>query len=80
MAMPRPRRRPARTSKEPGLLFPNLRLLLPRMNFRSPAWGHFRIAQVEFITGMQQLLHDCLEEMKLRERPSRELRRIQVEE
>lgn len=80
MAIPRPRRRPARAYREPGVLFPNLRQLLPRVTFRSPAWRHFRTAQVEFLTGMQQLLHDCLEEMKLRERPSRDLKRIQVEE
>ena len=80
MAIPRPRRRPTRAYREPGLLFPNLRRILPGMRFRSPAWRHFRTAQVEFLTGMQQLLHDCLEEMKLTERPSRDLRRIEVQE
>lgn len=80
MTSPRPRRRPARERKQAVLLFPNLRRILPRMRFRSPAWKHFRTAEVEFLTGMQHLLHDCLEEMKMTEQPGRDLRRIEVQD
>ena len=80
MATPRPRRRPIRGRREPASVFPNLRRILPRMNFRSPAWRHFRNAEVEFLTGMQKLLHDCLEQMKLTEQPARDLRRIEFQE
>jgi hypothetical protein len=54
--------------------------MLPRGWRRSPAWKHFRTAQVEFLTGMQVLLNDCLERMKLPEEEENELRRIPVQE
>ena len=61
-------------------VFPDFTRLLPRQWRRSPAWKHFRAAQVEFLTGMQVLLNDCLERMKISEESQRELRRIEVEE
>ena len=64
----------------PPPLFPDLTRLLPREWRRSPAFQHFRTAQVEFLTGMQVLLNDCLERMKIPEERDRELRRIQVQE
>lgn len=58
---------------------PDLVQLLPREWRRSPAWKHFRTAQVEFLTGLQILMNDCLERMKIGEETERDIRRIQVE-
>ncbi len=57
----------------------DLTRMLPREWRRSPAWKHFRTAQVEFLTGMQMLMNDWLERLKMPEEGQRELRRIQVE-
>ncbi len=77
MARPRPRRRSSRGRRKTGTA---LQRMLPQIPRGSSAWRHFRIAQAEFLTGMQQLLHDSLEEVELRVRPARELRRIDVQE
>jgi len=82
MANP-PRRKPnngrrGRNAQPP--LFPDLTRMLPRAWRRSPAWKHFRTAQVEFLKGMQMLLNDCLERMKLPEEEENELRRIPVQQ
>ena len=61
------RGRPARP------LFPDLAQVLPSRCCQSLAWKHFRNAQVEFLSGVQVLGHDCLEWMKLSERPGREV-------
>ena len=81
MANPaRKKPRNARRARPARPLFPNLAQVLPSGCRQSPAWKHFRNAQVEFLTGMQVLGHDCLEWMKLSEQRGRELRRIPVEE
>lgn len=59
-------------------VLPDWTRLVPREWRRSPAWEHFRNAQVEFLTGMQVLLSDCLERMKMPDEKERELRRIEV--
>lgn len=82
MANPQ-RRKPNNGRRERGTqppLFPDFTRLLPRAWRRSPAWKHFRAAQVEFLTGMQMLLNDCLERMKIPEEQEQELRRIPVQE
>ncbi len=58
---------------------PDLTLLLPPTWRRSEAWQHFRNAQVEFLTGMQVLVNDVLERMKLPDEQHRQIRRIEVE-
>ena len=60
--------------------FADLRRVLPVGCCQSAAWKHFRSAQVEFLTGMQVLVHDSLEWMKLSKERDRELRRIPVQE
>lgn len=76
----RQKRPPSNRRKErrPPPVFPDLLQLLPREWRRSPAFQHFRTAQVEFLTGLQLLVHDCLERMKISEERERELRRIEV--
>ena len=58
---------------------PDLSLLLPPTWRRSEAWQHFRNSQVEFLTGMQVLLNDVLERLKLPDEQHRQIRRIEVE-
>ena len=71
---------PPHASRRPAPpLLPDLTRLLPADWRRSEAWKHFQAAQVEFLTGMQLLLNDCLERLKLPEESERELRRITVQ-
>ena len=60
-------------------MFPEVSRLLPREWRRSAAWKHFQVSQVEFLTGLQVLMHDVLEQMKLRDEREYKLRRIEVE-
>ena len=84
-------KRPARSKKKPAThsngseflrpapALPDLTMLLPRDWRRSPAWKHFQTAQVEFLTGMQYLMKDLLERMKMRPEDESQLKRIDVE-
>ncbi len=73
------RKKPGGPRRRAEAPLPSLAQLLPRQWRRSPAWKHFQTAQVEFLTGMQVLLHDLLEHLKVRDEEERELRRIAVE-
>lgn len=78
---PQKKRNTSRNGPEPKLptpRMPDLTRMLPREWRRSPAWKHFQTAQVEFLTGMQYLMKDLLERMKMRPGDEGELKRIQV--
>jgi hypothetical protein len=53
---------------------------VPREWRHSPAWKHFRSAQVEFLSGVQILLKEALDRVKSRREQERTLQRIEVEE
>lgn len=53
--------------------------LFPKEWRRSPAWKHFQVAQVEFLTGMQFLVKELLERMKVPAEQDSELKRIPVQ-
>jgi hypothetical protein len=75
----RPSKRPARRERPAAEVLPNLRALVPREWRHSPAWKHFRSAQVEFLSGVQILLKEALDRVKSRREQERTLQRIEVE-
>jgi len=76
----RPSKKPARRKRPAMAVLPNLQALVPPEWRRSPAWKHFRSAQVEFLSGVQILLHAALDRVKSRREEERTLQRIEVEE
>ncbi len=75
----RPGKKPARRPRLVEMAFPNLQALVPPEWRRSPAWKHFRSAQVEFLSGVQILLKEILDRVKSRRDQERQLQRIEVE-